>query len=66
MKTVLRMLNLKLIPRMMAERTNVMTGQVKMIQRASGTGMKLTLARQVMEEMAPTRPEEIKNKKAIH
>ena len=47
------------LPSMMAERTMVMTGQVKMMQRASGTGMKLTLARQVMEEMAPTRPENI-------
>ena len=50
----LRMFSLS--PRMMTERTMVTTGQVKMIQRASGTGMKLTLARLVMKLMAPARP----------
>ena len=46
-----------LSPSMRAERTMVTTGQEKMIQIASGTGMKLTLARLVMKDMAPTRPE---------
>ena len=43
-------------PRMAVERRMVITGQAKMIQRASGTGMKLTLARLVMKDMAPTKP----------
>ena len=59
-ETVRKTKNCLFLPSMMAERTMVMTGQVKMMQRASGTGMKLTLARQVMEEMAPTRPENIR------
>ena len=50
----MRIFNLS--PRMMTERNMVTTGQVKMIQRASGTGMKLTLARLVMKLMAPARP----------
>ena len=45
-----------LSPRMAAERRMVTTGQAKMIQRASGTGMKLTLARLVMKDMAPIKP----------
>ena len=47
---------LSLSPSMIADRTMVTTGQAKMIQRASGTGMKLTLARLVMKEMAPITP----------
>ena len=47
---------LSLSPSMAADKTMVTTGQAKMMQRASGTGMKLTLARLVMKEMAPTTP----------
>jgi hypothetical protein len=52
----LRMFSLS--PRVMTERTMVTTGQAKMMQRASGTGMKLTLARLAMKLMAPARPDE--------
>ena len=39
-----------------AERIMVTTGQAKMMQRASGTAMKLTEAREEMTAMAPVRP----------
>ena len=48
---------LSLSPRINAERMMVTTGQAKIMQRASGTGIKLTLARQLMKLMAPVKPE---------
>ena len=41
-----------------AERIMVTTGQAKMMQRASGTAMKLTQASEQMKATAPVRPEE--------
>ena len=48
---------LSLSPSIAADKTIVTTGQVKMMQRASGTGRKLTLARLVMKEMDPITPD---------
>ena len=39
-----------------AERTNVTIGLEYIILKASGTGMKLTLARLAMKKIAPARP----------
>ena len=44
----------------------VTTGQAKMMQRASGTGMKLTLARLLMKEKAPITPKHIKFEKHLY
>ena len=43
---------------MTADRRMVTTGQAKMMQRASGTAMKLTEAREEMAATAPVRPAE--------
>ena len=56
MKPEKHLILFSLSPSMRADRTMVTTGQAKMMQRASGTGMKLTLARLVINEMAPTTP----------
>ena len=48
---------LSLSLRIAAERKMVTTGQEKMMHKASGTGIKLTLAKAVMKERAPVRPE---------
>ena len=45
-----------LSPRMITERMIVTTGPEKMIQRASGTGMKMTLAKHVITRTAPRTP----------
>ena len=47
--------------RMMAERKMVTTGQEKMMQRASGTSMKDTQARAVMNVVAPASPDKLKD-----
>ena len=41
------------------DRRMVITGQEKMMQRASGTAMKLTEAREEMTAMAPVKPADI-------
>ena len=43
---------------MRADRMMVTTGQAKMMQRASGTSMKLTEAREQMTDTAAVRPAE--------
>jgi hypothetical protein len=56
---------LSLSPSIAADKTMVTTGQAKMMQRASGTGMKLTLARLVMKEIDPITPDNITFKNTI-
>ena len=46
---------------MMAERKMVTTGQEKMMQSASGTSMKETQARAVMNVVAPASPDKLED-----